>query len=80
MSDFAKIIVVDGEQVLFYTEPDPEDETKTKLHQIAQPDGLVADVALGGIKDDTGLLDRIGDAEARSVLQIIRQFVDDGAA
>lgn len=75
MSDFAKIVVVDGEQVLFYTEPDSEDETKTKLHQIAQPDGLVADIALGGIADDTGLIDRIGETEARNVLKIIREFM-----
>lgn len=74
MADFAKIVVVDGVQVLFYTEPDPEDDEKTKLNQITQVDGLVANIACGGIADDTGLLDRIGEPEARQVIKIVQEF------
>lgn len=74
MSDFAKIVVIDGEQVLFYTEPDPEDETATKLNQMVQVDGLIANVAVGGIKNADGLIERIGYDAARKVMQIVREF------
>jgi hypothetical protein len=41
---FAEIVEVDGEQVLFYTEPD-EDDDFGKLHQIVQIEGTCMDAA-----------------------------------
>lgn len=46
---FAKLFDVDGEQVLFYLEPDHDSDGCDKLHQIVRVDGMYIDMALGGI-------------------------------
>ena len=73
---FAKIVEVDGEQVLFYIEPDDEADGKEKLHQICRVDGLCGDIALGGLSYESAdeALSKIGEKEARLVISTIRGF------
>lgn len=77
MTDFAKIVVVDGQQVLFYTEPDPEHDDKTKLNQIVQMDGYTANIAVGGISDDSGLIERLGEEDAKRVLKAVKDLMEE---
>lgn len=46
--EFAKIIVVDGQQVLFYLSPDNEKDDCETLNQCVRIDGVFANVAISG--------------------------------
>lgn len=72
---FAKIIEVDGEQVLFYIEPnndqDPPCET---LHQIVRIDGVCADIKMDGMTyaQADKAFNGIGEEAALVVLNCVR--------
>ena len=73
---FAKIIEVEGEQVLFYLQPDDDCE---KLHQIVRVDGVCADVAISGLtyeNADKSFAD-LDETAALRVLNVVRDLMRD---
>ena len=84
--DFAKIVLVDGSQVLFFIENDIEAEEKTgqskaKLNQHVRYRGIEANVALGGMTYELAdkALANADEEYARKVFDTVRNLVD-GAA
>jgi hypothetical protein len=87
MSDklkFARIVEVDGEQVLFYIEPDHESkkEGREKLHQIIRINGICADVALGGMTPEAAdkALAKCDEPVARGVIEMVRKALPETLA
>jgi hypothetical protein len=78
MAPFAKIIEIEGQQVLFWVEEDDDHEGCVKMHQMVDFDGIRADITLGGIKDPEGkatalLLDKHAtEKQARYVIETIK--------
>jgi hypothetical protein len=74
---FAKIVEVDGEQVLFYLEPDADEDDKEKLNQIVRIDGMCINTALCGMsyKAADAAFAKIDDACARRLLKVARSMI-----
>lgn len=78
MSDFAKIVAVDGQQVLFFVEDDEAHDGCVRLNQMVDFDGVRANIALAGIKDPEGkatamLLDKVAnEKQARYVIDTVK--------
>jgi hypothetical protein len=72
--NFAKIVEVDGEQVLFYLEPDKDEDEREMLNQIVRVDGLCINVALGGFTYERAdaAFAGIDETYARKVLKMAR--------
>lgn len=79
MEKFAKIFEVDGEQVLFYVEPDTQSEydDRDRIHQIVRIDGVCADIALGGMtyEDADKAFAKFDQDYARTILKSVRDLL-----
>ncbi len=78
MNEWCKIIEVDGKTVLFYAEPDTEnDADKTKLHQIYRTeDGIFADVAVTNIDEEIEIVVAACDEEkARGIIAAVERLL-----
>lgn len=77
---FANIIELEGEQVLFYVEPDHdhEEDDRFVLHQIVSVCGVVADVKLGGLTEENAdkALANTDEKMASHVLKTIRDLME----
>ena len=73
MDDFAKIIKVDGYQVLFYLEPDNEEGSREKLHQIVRKGGLCVDATVYSLthKEADKLFEGIDESSAKMLLMFV---------
>jgi hypothetical protein len=79
---FAKIVEVDGRQVLFYIESDTVYDGKAKVNQIVRVDGLEINAALHGLtyeQADEILAERNEDS-ARAVVAFAQQILLDSDA
>lgn len=76
MSDFARLYTVDGHQVLFYIEPDPDMDDAVRVNQITMINGITANLAVSGIKEDKGLLDRLTEEQARIVFNLAKYMIE----
>ena len=74
---FARIIEVDGKQVLFYTEPDHEYDGCELVHQIVNLKGVQADIKLGGVtyKNVDKFWKLLDEAHARKVVETVETML-----
>ncbi len=75
---FAKIVEVEGEQVLFYTEPSSRHDDRMKLHQIVELGDIQADVVVDGLTEEAAEIALGGAEEAAPRLRKIVQKMLDG--
>jgi len=77
---FAKIIECQGEQVLFFLEPDEEADEREMLHQVVRIDGMCIDVKVGGLTYDKAdkVFADLNEDSAELVLKAVRDMI--GAA
>lgn len=83
MARFAKLFEVDGEQVLFYLEPDaegkptPECDDFYKVNQVTHFDGIYANVAVAGMpyENAENMLSKTDEAYANAHLQMVRNLL-----
>lgn len=77
MKTFAKIVVVDGQQVLFYaepdhdTDPDKDDVDYWRLNQLTFANGVMANIAGMGMSEEN-VLKVITEADEDSARKIIK--------
>lgn len=76
MNDFARLYTVDGHQVLFYIEPDPDMDDAVRVNQITVINGITANLAVSGIKENEGLLDRLTEDQARRVFELAKDMIE----
>ncbi len=79
MAAFAKLFEVDGEQVLFFREPDTDNEADDReiLHQVVNIDGVCADIKLCGMTyaNVDKAFDMLDEHSARGVLKTVRDIL-----
>jgi hypothetical protein len=76
MTKFAKIIEVDGEQVLYYLGPDDEDDDREVLHVLASIEGVWVNTSASiTCKVAETVLDSYTKGKARKFLTEMRELL-----
>lgn len=78
---FAKLFEVEGEQVLFFLEPDSENDGCECIHQIVRISGLYIDMKAAGIRATSvdASFAKIDEKYARSTLATARKLLSEVA-
>jgi hypothetical protein len=79
MTKWAKIIEVDGHQVVYWNEPTNVTATLYDMHQLINCGGEIVDMMIKGIPENQieKYMDELDEESAKTALKIIQEVVED---